>query len=379
MNSARLRRIAVLAALAIAPACTSGTDAGGPVVNVGPDLQTRAGDSVGLTVSIDDTRGAGAAPWSYTVQWGDGASSTGSTSTTPVSVAHTYAAAGTFTVRADATSGGRSGADSATVTVAPPIVIAGAGDIGECGQPWPAATAALLDAIPGTVYTLGDNAYPNGTATDFANCYDPSWGRHKSRTRPTAGNHDYNTAGAAGYFGYFGTAAGDPATGYYSYDLGDWHIIVLNSNVAMNAGSAQELWLRADLAAHPNRCTAAMWHHARFSSGSIHGSNTVSSPLWQALYDADADLVLVGHVHNYERFAAQTAAGVADNARGIRQFVAGTGGAGAYIFGTPIANSEVRSVNHGVLKLTLRARSYDWEFVPVAGVTFTDSGTQLCH
>jgi hypothetical protein len=241
------------------------------------------------------------------------------------------------------------------------------------------ATALLLDSIAGTVFTAGDNVYPNGTASQFATCYDPTWGRHRARTRPSPGNHDYNTSGAAPYYAYFGDAAGPAGRGYYSYDLGAWHIVSLNSNVAMTVGSAQEQWLRADLAASTARCTIAYWHHPRFSSGS-HGSSTAPLPLWQALYDAGADVVLVGHDHNYQRFAPQTPTGVRDDARGIREFVVGTGGRGLYQFTTPIANTEAFSTDtHGVLKLTLYADWYAWEFIPVAGGTFRDSGVVTCH
>ena len=157
------------------------------------------------------------------------------------------------------------------------------------------------------------------------------------------------------------------------------HIVALNSEINVSAGSTQEQWLRADLAAHPARCTLAYWHVPRFSSGTTHLSSTVPQPLWQALYDYGADVVLSGHEHNYERFAPQTPDGTADPARGIREFVVGTGGSGAYQLGPPIANSEVGSWNHGVLKLTLRDRAYDWEFIPIPGMTFTDSGSAPCH
>ena len=260
-------------------------------------------------------------------------------------------------------------------------VLVGAGDIASCSTTFDGATAALLDGIAGTVFTAGDNAYPNGAASEYASCYGPTWGRHKARTRPAPGNHDYNTLGAAGYFGYFGTAAGEPTKGYYSYDAGPWHIIALNSNFAMNAGSPQEQWLRADLAANPTLCTLAYWHHPRFSSGLNHGSSPASQPLWQALYDAGADVVIVGHDHIYERFAPQTPTGQLNMARGLRQFVVGTGGGeDLYAFGTIASNSEVRNnTTRGVLKLTLNADRYEWQFVPIAGSTFTDTGSASCH
>ena len=263
---------------------------------------------------------------------------------------------------------------------APPPVLVGAGDIAGCGWDDDEATAKLLDSIPGTVFTAGDDAYPNGTAAQFASCYGPTWGRHKARTRPSPGNHDYRLAHGAAYYAYFGAAAGDSGRGYYSYELGGWHIISLNSNVPMSAGSAQERWLRTDLSLHPAPCTLAYWHHPRFSSGTTHGSWTGPQPLWQALYAAGADVIVVGHEHQYERFAPQTPAGTLDTTRGIRQFVVGTGGASFYPLGPAIANSEVRNnTTHGVIKLTLRPRGYDWAFIPVAGGTFTDSGSGRCH
>ena len=263
-------------------------------------------------------------------------------------------------------------------------VLGGAGDGAGCLSFGDEATADLLDNIPGTVFTAGDNAYFSGSASEFANCYEPSWGRHKARTYPAAGNHDYVTAGGPYYHSYFGAGAGTPGQGWYSYDVGAWHVVVLNSNCSdpnvggCGAGSAQEQWLRADLAAHPAACTAAIWHHPRFSSSS-HGSSTSVKPLWQALQDYGAEIVLVGHDHTYERFARQDADGNADP-NGIREFVVGTGGISHYAFNATLPNSEVRNNDtYGVIKLTLHATSYDWEFVPEAGRTFTDSGTEACH
>jgi hypothetical protein len=266
-------------------------------------------------------------------------------------------------------------------TTAPPgdPVFVGAGDIAGAGSSQE-ATAQLLDNIPGTVYTLGDNAYDSGTLTEYNTYYDPSWGRHKARTKPSPGNHEYNTPGATGYYTYFGAAAGDPAKGYYSFDLGNWHLIVINSEIAHTAGSAQEQWLVADLAASTKPCALAYWHKPRFTSGANHAPDTSFGAIWQDLYNANADVVLSGHNHNYERFAPQNPSGQADPARGIRQFVAGTGGRSHYLFGTIQPNSEVRnSDTYGVLKLTLHSNSYDWQFVPEAGHNFTDSGTGSCH
>ena len=269
-------------------------------------------------------------------------------------------------------------------------IFVGAGDIAAepSGRAGPdEETAKLLDAIvaanPGrvTVFTTGDNAYSSGTPSEYADFYDPTWGRHKAITRPVPGNHDYQTAGATGYFGYFGNAAGEPGKGYYAYDLGAWRIYALNSQIDRHQGSEQELWLRADLAAHSDTtCVLAYWHYPRFSSGS-HGSNTSVAPFWRALYDYGAELVLVGHDHNYQRFAPQTPSGARNDSRGIREFVVGTGGRHAYKFATPIANTEAYNVDTaGVLKLTLRPASYDFEFIPIAGKTYTDRGSDIaCH
>jgi acid phosphatase type 7 len=278
---------------------------------------------------------------------------------------------------------------TATPTTTPPPtadpVLVGAGDISSCyvGNQGDEATARLLDVITGAVFTAGDNAYPDGTLDQFNTCYDPTWGRHKARTHPAPGNHEYHTSNAAGYFSYFGAAAGDPSQGYYSYDLGAWHIIVINSNCGFiggcQAGSAQEQWLRADLAAHPANCTLAYWHHPRFSSG-FHGNNTEMRPIWQALYEAGADVVISAHSHGYERFAAQDPQGVADPLNGLREFVVGTGGDKFEQMGAIQPNSEVRNyATHGVLKLTLHPTGYDWQFIPIAGQTFTDSGADVCH
>lgn len=258
-------------------------------------------------------------------------------------------------------------------------VLVGAGDIASCTAGGDSITAALLDAIDGAVFTAGDNAYPNGTTQQFQDCYDPTWGRHKSRTRPAPGNHDYYTAGAAPYFAYFGASAGQAGKGYYSYELGAWHIIVLNSNIAAGPGSAQANWLRSDLAGHPTDCAAAYWHHAVFSSGKHGPYNAMMADLWEILDAAGVDVVLAAHDHFYERFAPQTATGVADP-NGIREFVVGTGGGQAlYAFETIASNSQVRNnTTRGVLKLTLHAASYDWIFVPEPGKSFTDSGTAAC-
>jgi len=261
------------------------------------------------------------------------------------------------------------------------VVLVGAGDIATCSSTGDEQTAALLDAISGTVFTAGDNVYPDGTSSDFTNCYTPTWGRHKARTRPTPGIHDYNTSGASGYFNYFGSAAGTAGKGYYSYDFGAWHVVALNSQIDISATSTQLQWLKNDLAAASGRCMVAYFYLPRFSSGTTHGGTTAVQAAWQVLYDAHAELVLNGHEHNYERFAPQTPTGAADPQLGIREFVVGTGGSeSGYPFGTPVANSEVRNnTTFGVLQLTLDSASYSWKFVPVAGKTFTDAGTAPCH
>ncbi len=256
-----------------------------------------------------------------------------------------------------------------------------AGDISTCTNDFDEATARILDANPsGTVAVPGDNAYQNGSTSEYASCYHPTWGRHLSRTKPAVGNHEYQTPGATGYYAYFGAKAGDPAKGYYSYDLGAWHIIVLNSNIARDASSAQLQWLRSDLQANSGKtCTLAYWHHPRFSSG-LHSNDATQSAFWETLYTFNADVVLNGHDHDYERFAPQTPSGVADDARGLRAFVVGTGGAEFRTLGSRKANSQVFDATAaGVLKLTLSSDSYAWKFLPIAGQTFTDSGSASCH
>jgi hypothetical protein len=204
------------------------------------------------------------------------------------------------------------------------------------------------------------------------------------RTKPTPGNHDYLTSGATGYYGYFGSRAGAGDRGYFSYDLGRWHLISLNSNCeaipgGCAAGSLQEQWLRNDLASHKTACTLAYWHHPRFSSGTS-GSHEEMEPIWAALYDNGVDVVLNGHDHGYERFAPQTPAGAADPVRGIREFVVGTGGQSHGFFPTTQPNSQIQNADtFGLIRLTLRPSGYDWEFVPVAGKLFSDHGSSTCH
>jgi hypothetical protein len=349
-------------------------------ISVSPSSATVA---AGSTVQLTATANPAGSVTSFT--W---ASSNNAVATVSSTGLVTGVASGTATISASA--GGKSGSSSITVPAPPPPpgseVLVGAGDIAVCGSTGDDATANLLVGISGTVFTLGDNAYPNGSTSDYANCYDGSWGRVKARTMPTPGNHEYQTANAAGYFAYFGSVAGDPTKGYYSYNLGAWHIIVLNSNsqcttVSCAAGSLQEQWLRADLAANTKSCTLAYWHHPRFNSGLEHGNTLAVAPFWNALYEFGAEIVLNGHEHLYERFAPQTPNAVADPTNGIRQFTVGTGGASLYSFKSTFEpNSERRNnTSMGVLKLTLKDGGYDWEFIPVAGATFTDSGSGSCH
>jgi len=254
------------------------------------------------------------------------------------------------------------------------VVLVGAGDISTCSNNNDEATAKLLDGISGTVFNAGDNVYDSGAYTEYTNCYDPTWGRHKARTKPVPGNHEYNTSGASGYFQYFNNV---PA--YYAYNLGAWRIYALNSEISASASSAQVTWLQADLAANPSQCALAYWHKPRWSSGATHGSDSGMQTLWQVLSNAGVELVINGHEHHYERFAEMNASGSAVSS-GLREIVVGTGGMSHYGFGTILSTSQVRnSSTFGVLKLTLNSSSYSWQFVPVAGSTFTDSGSTNCH
>jgi hypothetical protein len=260
-----------------------------------------------------------------------------------------------------------------------PAVIVGAGDIAVCGSPGTRETARLLDATPGVVFTTGDHAYPSGSAEEFERCYDPFWGRHRSRTRPSPGNHDYVQPGAEPYFDYFGDQAGPRGLGYYTYTVGQWRLYALNSNVPLGPGSEQLGWLEAEVRRGGTRCALAYWHHPLFTSGP-HPEATELRALWRVLYEGGVDVVLNGHDHAYERFAPQDPDGRADPARGIRQFVVGTGGASLYRGGgIRRPTSEVREPVWGVLKLILDADRYHWEFLSVPGEPFRDSGTGVCH
>ena len=261
-----------------------------------------------------------------------------------------------------------------------PEIFVGAGDIGWCNSPAPEQTARLLDGIGGKIFAAGDLAYPSGSADDFRKCYDPAWGRHIFRTYPVPGNHEYQAPGATPFYDYFAANGTVPyGLGYYSYQVGDWHVVALNSNwdaVPVVSGSAQAQWLRADLTMHPSKCTLAYWHHALFTSGP-DGEQTAMRDIWRILYDANADVIVNAHDHLYERFAPQDPDGRSDSARGIREFLAGTGGAVLYQPVKRSVNSEAIISQYGVLKFTLQAGSYQWEFIPVSGPG--DAGTGSCH
>jgi len=255
-----------------------------------------------------------------------------------------------------------------------------AGDIAGCFWRGDEATARLLDDIGGVVATLGDNVYPDGSYGQFRQCYGRSWGRHLERTRPAVGNHEYRTKDAEGYFRYFGERAGPPGKGWYSYDHEGWHLIVLNTDEPLERGTEQHDWLVDDLRSHRGtRCTLAYFHHPRWSSGK-HGGKERVVDAYQALYDGGADVVLAGHDHHYERFAPLDPEGRLDPARGIRQFVVGTGGAPSYRLRAREPHSEAIAPHvRGVLRMVFHPDSYEWEFVPIAGRRFEDAGRGECH
>lgn len=373
-----------------APATTTAT-----VANVVPTVSATlsassivAGTAVTLSGSFTDP-GTQDGPWATTIVWGDGSANTvgsAATATTPVSATHTYATAGSYTVTLRVTDrDGGEGSAQRTLTVTAPAtstVILIAGDIADCGRNQDELTANILDAYPtATVFTAGDNVYPYGTLAAYNDCYQPSWGRHKARTWPVVGNHEYTSEmpNAEGYHAYFGERAGPIGKAYYTTTFGDWQVIVLNSEISMKAGSLQETWLRDQLARSTKQCTLAVWHRPRFFSGTVNMEVTIQKAVWNALYAAGAELIIGGHLHNYERFAPQSSDGIADPVRGIRQIIVGTGGKNAANFGTPAPNSEIRAQAFGVLKLTLGSNTYSWEFLPAAGSNFTDSGSGTCH
>jgi alkaline phosphatase len=268
-----------------------------------------------------------------------------------------------------------------TATPGPVATMVAAGDIASCTEQGDSATAELVSEVTGTVALLGDSVYPAGSDANYAECYDPVWGGWKDRTRPAMGNHDAQDDGGAAYFRYFGDAAGTPGEGWYSYELGAWHIVVLNSNcglVRCDPESPQLDWLVADLAAADTRCTLAYWHHPRFTSGP-HGDQAFVAPFWQALQEADADVVLVGHDHLYERFAPQSASGETDPDEGMRQFTVGTGGKELYPAERIAPNSElIIDDAFGVLVLTLHPKSYEWTFAKTDG-SRPDFGSARCR
>jgi acid phosphatase type 7 len=275
-----------------------------------------------------------------------------------------------------ASASGGTAATDATAT------FVGAGDIASCSGTGDSRTAALIANIPGTVFTTGDNVYPNGAMANYTKCYEPTWGAFKARTRPVPGNHDYeNYPGAPNYFAYFGGNAGRKNRGYYRYDLNGWRIYALNSECAVSTScfKNQYAWLRTDLIDHPHECVIALWHRPRWSTGP-HGNSTRMASVVQLLYDHGAEIVLNGHDHMYERYVPLSPGGTPDALNGIREFVVGTGGASLYGFKTTDPNVAVRDDStHGVLKLTLSAGTYSWQFVPTTSGGFSDSGTDTCH
>jgi PKD domain-containing protein/calcineurin-like phosphoesterase family protein len=388
---ARLRGfLLVLAATACGGHSGGGTGPSNkPVVQVGSNTPSLpVGTTYTLSATFSDT--SNSSPWTYDIAWGDGQSATGTkTSISPITGTHTYATEGDYHVAVTVTNQmGASGNASFTVSATSPVILA-AGDIGDCTRLGDDSTAMLLDTLAGVVVPLGDDAYENGTLDEYNNCYAPTWGRQKARTTPIPGNHDYNTPGAPGYYGYFGAAAGDPAKGYYSFTLGSWFVIILNTGtdqpVNYEAGSPQEQWLRSELASHSQACVLTMFHHPRFSTIKDRSPITYyTTAIWNALYEYGADLVLNGHDHAYQRFAPQKPDGTRDDTHGIRQIAVGTGGGETlYSWADTLpagSNIEVRDNHtHGILKLTLRAGGYDWKFVPASGATFTDSGSGTCH
>ena len=267
-----------------------------------------------------------------------------------------------------------------TPTPSQDVVVIAGGDTRSGCNTIATRIASLLDTFPSdTLFLHNGDMVNDGTLDQFNDCYDSTWGRHKSQHRPVPGNHEYITPGASGYWDYFGALAGAREQGYYSFNLGAWHVVALNTEITHSASSAQVQWLKNDLATHPSPCTLAYWHEPRFSSGAGHGNDPSVAPLWDVLSAAHADVIFNGHDHDYERFAKQNPSGAPD-ANGIREFVIGTGGAPLYGFRATLANSEVRdNSTYGVVKFTLRTGSYDWQFLPVAMGTFTDSGTTQCN
>lgn len=269
-----------------------------------------------------------------------------------------------------------------TQILATPVLLVGAGDISICGHDGDDQTAVLIESIPATLFTAGDNSNEEGAPYQYRDCFGPTWGRFKNRMHPSAGNHDYGYEDGKGYYDYFGDRAGPKGKGYYSYDVGEWHIIVLNSNcgfVSCDRGSKQEKWLRADLASHSNKCTLAYWHHPLFSSGP-DGNNKRMLDFWNALYEYGAEVVVNGDSHLYERYAPQTPDGKLDFENGIQEFIVGTGGVKLINFAKIQKNSYARdNSTFGVIQFTLWPDSYEWLFIPTEPGGYSDSGSAACH
>ncbi len=261
----------------------------------------------------------------------------------------------------------------------PPITVTmlGAGDIGMCGRPEVAQTARLVAGLEGDILLAGDIAYPQGTAANFRDCFDPTWGQFRSRWHPSPGNHEYESANAAPYFADFEEAAGPPGLGYYAFTAGEWLILMLNSNIPATRGSPQWEFVRAELERQRSPCTMAVWHHPLFTSGP-NGNNTFMRDMWALLQASRAEIIFNGHDHLYERFALQTADGTADPVNGIRQITAGTGGAELYTFVRAAPNSEARIMRSGVVRFTLRPAQVDWEFLGIDG-SVADRGLDICR
>jgi PKD repeat protein len=345
-----------------------------PVAAVGGPYDTESGTVVFDGSASSDPDGDAI---TFAWQFGDGASSS------EMKPSHRFDQSGDYNVSLTVTDakGLPSGAAATTATVTLPSVLVGAGNIATCGSSNDQATARLVDAIPGaTVFTLGDNVFPMSTPENYSGCYAPSWGQFLDRTHATLGNHEYEGDPGATW-DYFGDRAGPRGLGYYSYPLGSWHIIVLNDHGGSSVDGEQLNWLADDLQKNTKQCMIAMWHVPLFLSSHTQGWNTNPGhkPVWDLLYAAGVDVVLNGQQHNYERFAPMTPAGVLDSDRGIREFNVGTGGESIDDFEFIHPNSEVHAKVFGVLKLTLKRNSYDWQFIPVAGSTFSDSGSGSCH
>jgi hypothetical protein len=250
------------------------------------------------------------------------------------------------------------------------------GDIGECGSAAVLQTARLIERVEGQLILAGDLAYMQGSMSDYLRCFDPAYGQFRRRWRPAPGNHEYETAGAAGYFQYFGEAASHGARSFYSFRTGDWLVLMLDSNVPAMIGSPQYQFVRSEMLSSRTQCTMAVWHHPLFSSGP-NGPNIFMRDMWGLLYELNADIVVAGHDHLYERFGKQDVDGRSD-ARGLRQFIVGTGGASLYDFLRVEPNSQARVKAHGVLRLTLNPAAYEWAFIDSTGRT-ADSGSDGCH